>query len=263
MNDQLESDEVMGPSTELTLLLDAARKDLPQGAEWAQLSAQMAPIWGGEGALGPDAVNPPASHVSPTSGANAGAAGAKAGALAGGKAGALVGAAKWLGVLGVVGVVGVGTWVAVREPTSVMPANSVAAVPSPAISMATVAASAPRGDEVPAPVASVASVSEQSVAPTASAAKASGAQRSTPSELALLKRARDALATNPERTLALCQQHQQAYPQGQLAQEREVLSIAALERLNRNTEAGQRRTRFGKTFPDSAHRSRVQGSKPQ
>lgn len=262
MNDQPENNDLMGPSAELTRLLDAARADLPADAEWAQLSAQIAPIWGGEGTLGPDAVNPPPSHVSPTPGAHTGGTpGVEAGAL-GAKAGALTGAAKWLGALGVVGAVSVGTWVGVRQAAPVPPPPAVesAVAPPPAVSAALGVASASQGVSGPAPVAPA---SEQPVAPTAGTAKAGAGQRVTPSELALLTRARDALATNPERTLALCQQHQQAYPEGRLAQEREVLSIEALERLRRDTEAGQRRTRFGKTFPGSAHRSRVQSSKSQ
>lgn len=81
-----------------------------------------------------------------------------------------------------------------------------------------------------------------------------------PSELSLLARARESLTSNPERTLALCRRHAQLYPQGQLAQEREVLLIEALERLKRDKEAAQRRQEFGKLFPDSPHQSRV---KPQ
>jgi hypothetical protein len=87
-----------------------------------------------------------------------------------------------------------------------------------------------------------------------------GTRVAPPSELSLLARARQSLASNPERSLALCRRHAQLYPQGQLAQEREVLLIEALQRLKRDEEAAQRRQEFGKSYPDSPHQSRV---KPQ
>lgn len=254
-----EFDALAPPSPELTKLLDAARADLPRGAEWLQLSAQMTPLWGDAGAAAPPDAGPLPANVSPDTSASGGASGA---GVVGAKAGALATAGKWAAVISLVGAVGTGAWLSVREPpptAAPQPAVVASAVPSATAPVEALPPAVPSTPPVSAPE-TVASVSERggAVGPD----KASVGPRATPSELALLTQARDALATNPARALALCRQHQQIYPRGQLAQEREVLSIEALERLHRDTEAGQRRTRFGKTFPDSAHRSRVQGPKP-
>jgi hypothetical protein len=45
-----------------------------------------------------------------------------------------------------------------------------------------------------------------------------------------------------------------------LAQEREVLAIEALSRLNRSEEANRRAGAFKDTYPDSAHREKVRGA---
>ncbi|MBX7197189.1 MAG: hypothetical protein K1X94_34385, partial [Sandaracinaceae bacterium] len=78
-----------------------------------------------------------------------------------------------------------------------------------------------------------------------------------PSELALLGRARAALATHPEVTLALCAEHASRYPEGVLREEREVLAIDALVATGRESQARARAVRFEAAFPQSVHRPHV------
>ncbi|HEY5955336.1 MAG TPA: hypothetical protein VIV60_02235 [Polyangiaceae bacterium] len=90
------------------------------------------------------------------------------------------------------------------------------------------------------------------VRPTEAAAPA------TPTEASLLTRARAALGSDPERALALTQQHAQYYPNGALAQEREVIAIAALRALGRTDAANQRGNAFEQKYPGSAHRTKIE-----
>ncbi len=76
-------------------------------------------------------------------------------------------------------------------------------------------------------------------------------------ELILLKRARAALETAPQRALSLSGEHQTRFPRGVLAQEREVIAIEALIRLGRHGRAERRAARFNQRFPASAHRRRL------
>jgi len=76
-------------------------------------------------------------------------------------------------------------------------------------------------------------------------------------ELHLLRQAQRELNTNAAKTVELCRQHARAFPDGQLAQEREVLLIEALRRLNRDTEAKRRQQRFEDEYPGSALQPRV------
>jgi hypothetical protein len=77
-------------------------------------------------------------------------------------------------------------------------------------------------------------------------------------ELSLLRQAQAALNTNPARALSLVSDHQRAYPAAHLAQEREVIAIAALAKLGRVPEARTRAAEFFARFPGSAHRQRVE-----
>jgi hypothetical protein len=79
----------------------------------------------------------------------------------------------------------------------------------------------------------------------------------SPSESDLLGRAHAALRSDPARALALADEHRRKFPNGVLVQEREVLSIEALERLGRHADAVSRADRFLRNFPGSAHRSKV------
>ncbi|MDF2694418.1 MAG: hypothetical protein K0S65_2801 [Labilithrix sp.] len=76
-------------------------------------------------------------------------------------------------------------------------------------------------------------------------------------ELALLEDARNALAVDPNRTLALARVHVKRFPKPAFAQERERLAIDALVRLGRRADAEARAASFEATYPDSAHLARV------
>jgi hypothetical protein len=152
--------------------------------------------------------------------------------------GALAGGAWW--------------WNSARRSASVPAPSTHAAVRSAG------PASAPRPPEVPAatppsaasePVASASAEPSQHAQDTHTVATASEAQ--------LLQRARAALSTDPALALRLTQTHKQRFGNGQLAQEREVIAIDALERLNRGAEAKQRAGQFHADFPDSVHQRKV------
>jgi hypothetical protein len=81
--------------------------------------------------------------------------------------------------------------------------------------------------------------------------------RSKPSEIELLSRARRALAHNPAKALALAERHRRSFSDGSLAQEREVIAIDALMRLERRAKAERRAARFHARYPSSAHQRRV------
>ena len=52
---------------------------------------------------------------------------------------------------------------------------------------------------------------------------------------------------------AATQQRPSLFPNGVLVQEREVIAISALRRLNRTTEAERRAAAVSKAFPGSVH----------
>jgi hypothetical protein len=80
-----------------------------------------------------------------------------------------------------------------------------------------------------------------------------------PTEASLLESARRSLSDDPKRALALIERHRRLYPSGALVQEREVLAIAALEKLGRQSAAEERANDFKKNFPGSAHQRKVDG----
>jgi hypothetical protein len=88
----------------------------------------------------------------------------------------------------------------------------------------------------------------------------SRASAAKPSEAALLNQAQAALKTDPKRALSLTRQHKQLYPSGALGQEREVIAIEALSRLNKKGVAEQRAKGFEKKYPDSAHQEKVRNT---
>ena len=76
-------------------------------------------------------------------------------------------------------------------------------------------------------------------------------------ETALLAAARAALTQDPQRALALTQEHTRRFPQGALSQEREVIAIEALSRLGQTSAARQRARAFERQYPGSAHQQKV------
>ena len=86
----------------------------------------------------------------------------------------------------------------------------------------------------------------------------STAQRSNPlDELLILDEAQHALQSDPERALAHAQRHRRLFPDGQYAQEREVIAIDALLELQRFAPAHRRARAFLHLFPKSSYRPRV------
>jgi len=90
-----------------------------------------------------------------------------------------------------------------------------------------------------------------------------GKHMNSPTEVELLERARRALASDPANALTLTQKDAALYPNGELAQEREVIAIEALRRLQRNAEAEQRARAFARAFPGSAHQRAVEPQEPK
>jgi hypothetical protein len=76
-------------------------------------------------------------------------------------------------------------------------------------------------------------------------------------ELALLTRAQQALETRPKLTMELVSEHERDYLHGIFAQEREMLAIEALLKLNKRDSALRRGRRFLRDYPESAHVRRV------
>jgi outer membrane protein assembly factor BamD (BamD/ComL family) len=76
-------------------------------------------------------------------------------------------------------------------------------------------------------------------------------------ELTLMERAQHALPDDPSGALALVEEHERRFGDLLLAQEREVIAVAALSKLGRAREARARAERFIRQFPDSAHVARV------
>jgi hypothetical protein len=76
-------------------------------------------------------------------------------------------------------------------------------------------------------------------------------------ELTLLARARRALLVEPERALELAEEHAHHYPEGTFAEEREVLAIESLLKLQRTREAERRVGAFVQRFPRSSHREHL------
>jgi hypothetical protein len=106
-------------------------------------------------------------------------------------------------------------------------------------------------------------------APATATAKVNGSPKVDPpskepvprmieSEIALLRRAQQALGMNPTRALALAGQHRRDYPSSKLAQEREFIEIEALLGLGRMREASLRVQSFRSRYPKSAHLRRLQ-----
>jgi hypothetical protein len=76
-------------------------------------------------------------------------------------------------------------------------------------------------------------------------------------ELALLRRARRALAHDPLLTLSLADEHATQFLAGTFVEEREVLAVEALVALDRRAEAEQRAAQFRSTHPTSLHLRRI------
>jgi hypothetical protein len=221
---------------ELQELFRSARQDLPSSSKLEGLWARIEPLAG------------PTSGISPSPAAPGGGTGA----LATGKVIAIVTA---LGAAFAVAYFSTRPApVASEEPTARPPAEVQAQAPpsTAAPSPATTSTVAPEAVDAAKPAPSSTS---------AMRAPAEGRGAPPPSkpitdasaEAALLERAREAIATDPKRALAITREHARRFPKGILAQEREVIAIDALKRLGKGSEAESRVDQFKKTYPGSAH----------
>ncbi len=105
------------------------------------------------------------------------------------------------------------------------------------------------------PIASAFPVpSDPGAAPAMTAPAAPG----SPSEGALLLRARQQLVADPASALELTDEAGRRFPEGALAPEREVLAIEALARLGRLPGARARFAAFQTRYPQSPHLARLQ-----
>jgi hypothetical protein len=219
--------------------LGAARGDLPSAARIARIASRF------------PAVGAPAG----------GAAGGGAAPLPSALSGALVGAA-----LGVV-VSAVGLLVPTAsppEPRVELPApvgSPSASLPPRALSERSELPTSPTASPRPMVVAS--SPPHRSAPPSASEAEPLPEPPPVPAveaetEVQLLQRAKDALAVNAARALALTEEHAARFPSGMHVQEREVFAIQALLRLGRRDEARARAASLLATFPNSVHRRRIE-----
>ena len=253
----------------------AARADVPEtermGALETGLAAKLAAIGGGLAGGGHDAGGgsgsghgagggsaPGGGHAGGALGGGAagasatGATGATGAALGGGAAAAPF-VMKAIGTVVLASSVATGAWYtthrnATETPTSpvIVVATEVPAPPSAPLP----ASPLPAPEDVPA-----APKPADKGAPPKVAARA--AEIPGESEMDLLRRAQDALSSDPKRALALCEVHKDHFANGTFTQEREVIAIDALLRLGRRKEAETRAERFDKAYPTSAHRRRI------
>jgi hypothetical protein len=77
-------------------------------------------------------------------------------------------------------------------------------------------------------------------------------------ELELVQRAQAALASDPQRALAITREQGRLYPDGEYVQEREVFAVEALSRLGQKDEAWQRAAALVQRFPRTPHAARLE-----
>ncbi|AKV00300.1 hypothetical protein AKJ09_06963 [Labilithrix luteola] len=135
--------------------------------------------------------------------------------------------------------------ISARTPTKLPLVNP----PAPAAPEPVAAVDPPVPSKVDEPAASPA----PEASPSAPIARAPSGE----SEVAYLRRAQASLNMNPTRALALADEHPSRFPEGVLAQEREVIAIDALVKLRRTAEARTRAGAFRSRYPSSAHLARV------
>ncbi len=119
----------------------------------------------------------------------------------------------------------------------------------------------------PEPIAPAAPPEPASAPPATEPAPVTTSHRQAPrlrpprnkNEVRLVSRAQQALRSNPALALSLAERHRGRFPNGAMAQEREVIAVDALRALHRTTEAQARARKFRARFPDSAYLPRVEG----
>ncbi|HEY4159228.1 MAG TPA: hypothetical protein VGM29_14065, partial [Polyangiaceae bacterium] len=181
--------------------------------------------------------------------------GAGAGLATGGTAARTGGTFAKLAAATVVTVGALGLWLAHDRPAGVSATNVAAAhasVQEP--SAASKELAEPLATSLPSAVDPVAPSAAASAQPAVSTSKPATAKSALAvDEASLLERARRELNANPAAALALTNEHSTRFPNGVLAQEREVIAIAALRKLGRGAEADRRAASFALKYPGSAH----------
>ncbi len=268
-----------GAPPEMRELLDSSRIDEPTEQQLGELTQKLGllftlPPGGGGGGSGP------AGDGGATGGAGPGPAAPAAGGGGAAVATTSVATKVLVGALAVASVGGaVWTGAAVLRPAPVRePAAAVVTLPPPAPPVAApepvseaVAEAPPPPPPAPTrraepPRARPREPSEpvaEPAAPAPAPAPAEPARASPPpapaapssdDELTLLEEAHNAAqAGRPQEVLAAVEQHTARFPQGAMAQEREVLAIEALVSLERRAEARARVERFRARWPTSSH----------
>jgi type IV secretory pathway VirB10-like protein len=148
-----------------------------------------------------------------------------------------------------------------HEPTSPAPTASAEVVasppPSPAIPEPAIL------PEAPAPSAPSAAVAVPAPPPRASASPPARANtdQSVAAEVALLRKVSASLrAGDAKGALAGVDEHARRFPNGALAEERDMERIVALCKLGRRDEAEQATKLFSTAYPTSSHEARIRAA---
>ena len=230
---------------ELRALLGAGRAHTAAAGEVAELRQRLALRLGPEAGLGPQTSLLPAAPTGSTLQLLG-----RVAALAGG-----VGTAALLGL-----------WISTTPPSAgpgrasppappaapaalTEPAPVVA--PAPPVTVTTPATATPDGATDATPPAA---------APRAAHTRRAPAAPSSSREAELLRRAQAALAERPGEALRLTAEHQHRFARGVLGEEREVIAIAALRRLGRESAAKQREAAFERRYRGSVHQEKLRDS---
>lgn len=233
-------------SKELQALIERAKGDLPSGAQLESLATRLGPILG--------AGIPPST---PGTGSGIGSGSAK---VAG-----KIGAAKLAG-LGAAGVAVVGAaWLMLHPTPELQHTAPSVSVPHSSIEQAAPEPPTASGEIGDAPAVAP---SASKAAPSARTPSHASEKRAAPpaaeakpiSETSLLEAARSIVKSDPRRALALTEEHRRRFPNGVLAQEREVLAIEALSALGRSDAAETRARDFGRQYPGSAHEKKIEAA---
>jgi len=79
-------------------------------------------------------------------------------------------------------------------------------------------------------------------------------------EVVLIRRARAALPTDATAALAILEEHARTFPDGELTQEREVMTVEALARLEHASEAKRRAQALIRRFPRTPYVARLEAA---
>ncbi|HTQ06067.1 MAG TPA: hypothetical protein VMI54_19530 [Polyangiaceae bacterium] len=96
------------------------------------------------------------------------------------------------------------------------------------------------------------------VVPAPHAAASASVSAPVTAEVALLEQARRVLASDPNRALALLDEHRVRFPHGALGVEREVLAVDALMHAGRRPEAEARAARLRASAPGNLYEERLE-----